>query len=522
MFASVKTITFIGLSAFLTDVEVFLGSGLPKFDIVGLAAKAVQESKERVAAAIKKSGYKFHSGRITVNLAPTDLPKSGTSYDLPIAVAILAASGQIKLKEKAIFWGSLSLSGETAKTRGAIAVAEAVLENGELPLFLPEIIAEEAGIIEGITIKSVKSLARLGEHFAGKEIPDLKFVRGKRVPGNASEYDFADIKGQYQARRAAEIAAAGGHNILLSGTPGSGKTFLARCIAGILPGMQFREQLEVTKIYSLMGLLNTASLISERPFRNPHHTCSQIALIGGGSNPRPGEVTLAHNGVLFLDEFSEFTTLSLETLRQPLEDRLVNIARAGQIVTFPAKFMLVAATNPCKCGYRGDPERACKCSQLEIMRYERKLSGPVLDRIELQINMHRVKQEQLSGAPAGETSAQIRDRVEEARTRQRQRADKFGFKESVNAELNSKQILASAALTQKAKQLLAQAGETLQISARSYFKLIKVSRTIADFEQKEAVTEEHVAEAVSMRLSEAKIETVTEYQDKFRTSQGTH
>jgi len=500
--AKIYTIALVGLEGHLIEVEVDVTRGLHKFYVVGLGDKAIQESRNRVAASIKNSGMFFPKQRITVNLAPADLLKSGPSYDFPIAVGLLSTTGQIRPETKdSIYWGELSLGGKLKNTRGALAVADVAKRLGFKTIFVPTYNAREAGYVAGINIKPVKSLEEVVKHCEGKKIKNFKKSKNKSIIRSNPVFDFCNVKGQEQPKRALEIAAAGGHNVLLTGTPGSGKTFLSRCLVSIMPKMEFEESVEVTKIHSVAGMLTSTNLIVERPFRNPHHTSSEVSLIGGGSIPKPGEISLAHRGVLFLDEFNEFTTKALESLRQPIEDNIVNISRASGVMSFPANFMLVAAMNPCKCGYLGDEEKECTCSQFDIERYARKISGPIIDRIDLQLYVKRVSRKALMGKGIAEGSSTILKRVETARQVQFARFKKSKTKNRfTNAELDQFQIKQFIKLDSKALEILKRAIDSLKLTARAYFRTLKVARTIADLEGKEAVNTNHITEALSYRI----------------------
>ncbi|MFQ5492932.1 MAG: YifB family Mg chelatase-like AAA ATPase [Candidatus Dojkabacteria bacterium] len=488
MFNVVQTIALRGLEGRVVDVEVDISSGLSRFEIVGLPGKAIQESKQRVMAAINNSGFKFPHQRITINLTPADLNKKGSGYDLPIAVGILLTSGQLPQLKKGIFWGALSLEGQTLAANGAVVIADAVRELGFKRLFLAEINASEAGIIAGIDLVPIKSLTAMRDPVALETVAQRnpKFsahANAKSGPGEVP--DISEIKGQAQAKRALEIAAAGGHNLLMSGSPGSGKTMLARSMAGILPEMSFSEQIEVTKIYSVSGKIDMeGSVVSQRPFRNPHHTSSHVALIGGGSSPRPGEVSLAHKGVLFLDEFPEFSNYALESLRQPLEDKAVNISRAGVSVQYPADFTLLAAMNPCRCGNLTDQDRECTCSPADINRYQKRISGPITDRIDMKIAVNRVNSTDLFGSGGGERSAMVSQRVGECRKVQLARAPGKS----------------KTAISKSGERILKQSFEVLKLSVRSYNKTLGVARTIADLDKSDEIKKVHVTEALSYRI----------------------
>lgn len=515
MLSKVYSAAIVGLEGVLVEVEVDIqNQGLPSFTIVGLPNKAVDEAKERVRSAIKNTGCEFPQKRITVNLAPADLPKEGASYDLPIAIGILIASGQINVDISEMFFsGELSLDGRLRHTNGILPQVLMAKQKKFKKIFIPKINCEEASVITGVEVYPVETLLSLLRHFTKEDlIPILKPRRLKSYIKNKEyEFDMQDIAGQEQAKRALEIAAAGGHNILLKGPPGAGKTLLARTFPSILPELTLDEALEVTKIYSISGLLENEPIITKRPFRSPHHTTSHIGLIGGGANPSPGEISLAHRGILFLDEFPEFPRHVLEALRQPMEDGFVTISRALGRITFPSKFVLFAAQNPCPCGYFGDNTHDCKCAPSQILKYQKKISGPMLDRIDIHLDVPAVKVEKLTGKgenpPAGgETSESIRKRVQKARDIQTKRfsakgGSASGGKNTIssNTEMNNKDIKKYCELSDECLNLLKLAVSKMQLSARSYQRIIKLSRTIADLENSKEIKPNHIAESLQYR-----------------------
>lgn len=504
MLAKLASGATVGLESTLVEVEVDVASqGLPSITIVGLASKAVDEARQRVRSAIKNSGAEYPSRRITINLAPADLNKEGAIYDMPIAVGLLVASGQISPEslQKAFFFGELSLDGSFRHTRGALPLTLLAKDKGFSSVFLPVENAAEASIVTGISIFPISDLTQLVLHLTRQNLVDtqkpLKY--SSLAPNIETEFDFEDIKGQEKAKRALEVAAAGGHNVFMFGPPGGGKTMMSRALAGIMPSLQEAEAIEVTKIYSVTGNIPPGkTIITQRPFRSPHHTTSKIGLIGGGSRPLPGEISLAHRGVLFLDEFPEFPRGVLESLRQPLEDGIVHISRAAGTMSYPAKFLLVAAANPCPCGYFGSLNRNCTCLPGHIARYQKRISGPILDRIDLHIEVPEVKLSSLSELSKVESSRHIQKRVEEARLIQVKRYQEFSQIHS-NGEIGVKKIKKFACLTPKASDLLVKVAQKMNLSARSYNKVIKVARTIADLDQSSQIQTTHIAEAVQYR-----------------------
>ncbi len=502
MLATVYSGTLIGIDAHLVDVEIDVFQGLPSVIVVGLPDSAVKESSARVKSAIVNSGYPFPSRRITVNLAPADLKKEGSGFDLPIALGVLAALEFLPADRLGNFVivGELSLDGAVKPIRGALSLALAARDNGFKAIILPEGNAAEAAVVEGIKVYGVSSLLTTTGFLLNRVPLQPAIPRLVGEPSDGGEYpvDFREIKGQELAKRAVEVAAAGGHNVLMIGPPGSGKTMISQRVPTILPDPVFEEALETTKIYSAVGLLpRNGALITKRPFRSPHHTVSDVGLIGGGAIPRPGEVSLAHNGVLFLDELPEFRKNVLEVLRQPMEDGLVTIARAQISVTFPARFVLFAAMNPCPCGYRTDPRHECHCSKQNVQRYWSRISGPLLDRIDIHLEVPAVQWRDLTGKAEGESSQATRSRVNRARKIQLARLKNAGI--FSNAHMGTRHVKHFCPLDHESMSFLEKAVTKLGLSARAYHRILKLARTIADLEGAEHIGPPHVAEAVQYR-----------------------
>ncbi len=504
MFSMVKSVGIFGINSYMLEIEADVSGGMPCFDVVGLPDTAVKESRDRVRAAIKNCGYKFPTGRITVNLAPADKKKEGAVYDLPILVSILIASKQLECDTRdCAFLGEVSLDGQVRSINGVLAMAITAKQNGIRDIFVPYDNAIEGAAVQGINVYGVKNVKQLIEHLIGF----TTLQSAVRVPIQENivnaMLDFSEVKDQVMAKKALEIAAAGGHNLLMIGSPGSGKSMLAKRLPTILPPMTFDESIETTKIHSVAGMLNKSNpIVTTRPFRSPHHTISSVGLSGGGTIPRPGEISMAHNGVLFLDELPEFKRDAMEALRQPLEDGTVTVTRASGSVTYPSNIILIAAMNPCPCGYYGHPSKPCTCSQNAVHKYLNKISGPLLDRIDLHIEVPPVDYKSLSDKSPSETSAAIRERVNRARALQVERYRGTGI--TCNAQLTPSLLRKHCVMTTEASEYLSRSFDAMGLSARAYDRILKVARTVADLKGNEIIQKEDIGTALRFRSLDRK------------------